>query len=65
MVTQARRTHHRVMRARLPDQLGQTFVEWRAAFLVIGVLAALRAAAASGDRGLQHTARWALDRLGG
>jgi HEAT repeat protein len=25
----------------------------------------LRAAAASGDRGLEHTARWALDRLGG
>ena len=25
----------------------------------------LRAAAASGDRGLQHTARWALERLGG
>jgi hypothetical protein len=51
------------MRARVPDQRGQTFVEWLAAFLVIGVLAALRAAAASGDRG-QHTARWALDRLG-
>jgi putative RNase toxin 37 of polymorphic toxin system len=40
MVTHARHAHHRLMRARLADQRGQTFVEWLAGCLVLVALAA-------------------------